>query len=386
MLVFYNSNWSYYNPVKVIFGVDAIKQLPSLMTTKKGLLITTPGFTKRGLTERLSLLLKDYDIEILDEIEPNPDIKAIEGYWHEFRERGFQFLIGVGGGSVLDTTKALSYLLNIENNKFSLKLHFENKTPLPELSPLCMVAVPTTAGTGSEVTPFATIWDMENKKKYSLAAPNLYPNTALLDPGLTLDLPKDITIATGLDALSHALESIWNRNANFITFNYAVAAADIVLNTLPALVKDLANLEYRSKMLNASLLGGLAISSTRTALAHSISYPITALVGVPHGFACSFTLPELLDFNAQADDGRISMATRKLGFNSIGNLKAALNGLFQELEVTKIMGAYWISKEELLNLSPQMLTPGRSDNNLRPVDSDDIQNILTRAYDFVFKL
>jgi alcohol dehydrogenase len=106
--MFYHSDWSFFNPVNINFGLDAINKLPSLIPAQKGLLITTHGFTRRGLTEKIRLLLEDYDLEILDEIEPNPDINSIEAYRHKYSEQDFQFLVGVGGGSVLDTTKALS--------------------------------------------------------------------------------------------------------------------------------------------------------------------------------------------------------------------------------------------------------------------------------------
>lgn len=245
--------------------------------------------------------------------------------------------------------------------------------------PLPMIAAPTTAGTGSEVTPFATVWDRENQKKYSLESSSLYPGIALLDPGLSLNLPREITVYTGLDALAHAFESIWNRNANPITINYAVHAIDIALKTLPVLVKEPRNLYYRAKMLTASLLGGLCISSTRTALAHSMSYPITACLGAPHGLACGFTLPAILEFNAQADDGRFDTVARMLGCNGIKDIKNSLVRLFAEIGVAGLVSRYRLSRERLLELAPQMFSPERAGNNLRDVNLDDVKKILVDA-------
>jgi alcohol dehydrogenase len=129
------------------------------------------------------------------------------------------------------------------------------------------------------------------KKKYSLSRPSLYPEAALVDPLLTLGLPRGITVSTGLDALSHALESIWNVNANPVSSTLAEAAAREVLDALPALAADLGNIELRTRLSRASLFAGLAFSNTKTALAHALSYHLTLHHGVPHGIACSFSLP-----------------------------------------------------------------------------------------------
>ena len=376
--------WSHYNPVKILFQENSLGKLSFLIKSKRGLIITSPGSTKRGLTDRIKSLLGDFEIEVLDQVEPNPDIRKIEAYRQNYQDRNFQFIVGVGGGSVMDTAKALAYLLNVKDHNFSLQAFFTDKVLLPQVAPLEMIAVPTTAGTGSEVTPFATIWDMEIQKKYSLHKHDLFFNQALLDPELTIDLPLEITIATGLDALSHALESIWNKNANYISLSYAFTAVEMVLRNLPLLANGINKIGYRSQMLSASLLGGLAISSTRTALAHSISYPITAAVGMPHGLACSFTLPTLLDYNNQADDGRIEMLLNKLGFGSSLAMKEALLDLFKEINLKELLKGYGLNRELLIAMIPQMFTPERAENNLRNVKKDDMQSILAEAYDLIY--
>ena len=158
------------------------------------------------------------------------------------------------------------------------------------LIPVPIIAVPTTSGTGSEVTCWATVWDTDAQKKYSLNLPSLYPEHAVVDPELMLGAPRGLTVSTGLDALSHALESIWNVNANPVSSAFAVTAASDVLEALPALADDLDNLDLRARMARAATISGMAFSNTKTALAHSVSYPITLKHGVPHGIACSFSL------------------------------------------------------------------------------------------------
>ena len=199
-----------------------------------------------------------------------------------------EVIVALGGGSVIDAAKVLAAA---DGSFDRVRTYLETGKGADRLGRTPIIAVPTTAGTGSEVTSWATVWDTEAKKKYSLAGEQFYPTTALVDPTLTLGLPRAVTVSTGLDALSHALESIWNVHANPVSTSLAEVAACEVLDTLPALAADLGNAELRSRLARASLFAGLAFSNTRTALAHALSYHLTLHHGVPHGIACSFSLP-----------------------------------------------------------------------------------------------
>lgn len=371
-----SESWSFYNPVHIVAGRGTFKQLPRCLGEGRVLLVTTPGFTKRGLTGAVRGLLPGRDLVVLDNVRPNPAIDALERDARQLEGLNIRQVVALGGGSAIDTAKVLTYMLASAGTGFSLRRYFEQQGELPDLAPLPLLAIPTTAGTGSEVTPFATVWDLAAAKKYSLASPRLFARTALLDPELTLTLPQDITIITGLDALSHAFESIWNRNANIMARGYALQAIKIILHTLPALVSDLQDMGLRFKMMEASTLAGLAISGTRTALAHSISYPITARHGMPHGLACSFTLPAILEYNAGADDGRLLDTARALGFGSIAALHSELVKLFRKIKIREMVGKYISPNEDLAVLIPRMFTPGRADNNLREVTPEHLRHIL----------
>ena len=379
MDIFENS-WSFYNPTQIEAGAGAIEKLPQLMPVGgKGLLVTSPGFSKRGVTGKVRAYLAPGPVEVFDAVDPNPDLGAVETCRQQFSGRDINYVVAIGGGSVLDTAKALSFLLSVKDEAFTLRGHLVEKAVLPKATPLNLIAIPTTAGTGSEVTPFATIWDHGARKKYSLAADNLHPTVALLDPELTLTLPEKDTIMTGLDALSHALESVWNRKANPVSLSYAARAIDLVLTALPQLVQNLEDVKLRAKLLTASLFGGLCISSTRTALAHSISYPVTANLGVPHGLACGFTLPALYQFNLAADDGRFGEVAQMVGSNSPKELAERIELLFGQLQVGKLVAEYGVTAESLGELTDQMYTPGRADNNLRDIKQDDLEAILKAA-------
>lgn len=388
----YSNEWSFYNPVRVISGPGKIETLPAVVKEElrkvesekepEGLLVTSPGFVERGQAARLknSLVENGLPVEVMGEVKPNPDLADLEAWQKRYKSEGFNFLIGAGGGSAIDTAKALSLLLNSGADAFSLKEHFRGAQKLPDLPLLPLVAVPTTAGTGSEATNFATIWDLQAQKKYSLAKKDLFPRAALLDAGLTLSLPEETTVITGLDVLSHALESVWNVNAGPLNVALAGEAINIVLSILPFLIEDLGNLEYRSEMLTASLMGGICISTTRTALAHSISYPVTAALGCPHGLACAFTLPALLEYNAKDDDGRFQKVAGACGCRSVEELHKKITALFEQVGINKMLSKYGVTKDNVSGLIEGMFTPERAGNNLRPVDTAEVEKILQSSF------
>lgn len=368
--------------INVDFGVGAIDRLPSIAAGKRVLLVTTEGFTRRGVTAQINAVLGDSIVAILDHVEPNPSLDAIDRQARILCKKDPNMIIGIGGGSVLDTAKLLSVSLAAPD-EWSLSKHFRDGLEAPECRALPVVAVPTTAGTGAEVTPFATIWDHRAKRKYSFARDDMMPRIALLDPSLTLGVPHEVTISTGLDAVSQALESIWNRHSNAVSMAWSLHSLQLSLGSLPLLIEAPSDVLLRGKMLQASFLAGLAISLTRTAIAHSISYPITAHFGLPHGLACSFTLPAVLEFNAAADDGRLELLARCLCFDSIKDLRGALIDLLMRLNVRYFMEAHIAGLDRLMGCVPEMITPGRADNNLRSVSHDDIRGILERSYEFI---
>jgi alcohol dehydrogenase len=240
--------------------------------------------------------------------------------------------------------------------------------------------VPTTAGTGSEVTPYSTVWDYGSRKKYSLSGPAVYAYAAVVDPALTDELPKEVTLTTGLDAINQALESVWNRNATSLTISIAARALQLGLQSLPSLQMDGGNSVDRDNMAECSLLAGLAISQTRTALCHSISYPLTSHFNVPHGLACAFTMPPVFRLNRSFDDTRFKQLACCMGCQDIDELDESVDRLVKELKVVERVRGFIPSMEKLRDLSSEMYTPGRADNNLAPVDENVITRILDCAY------
>jgi len=377
--------WHYYNPVKIVFGRGSFNKLSEIVGRKKIILVTTPGFTKRGVTKQVCRLFGKGSVFVIDSVQPNPSFDQIEFFASELNKLSVDCIVALGGGSVIDTAKALSVVLSCRSKDISLKRLLKDRIgSIDRKSMLPVIAIPTTAGTGSEVTPFATIWDKDEKKKYSLATSQIYVYTCILDPELTLSLPKEETIASGLDALAHSLESIWNRNATPITNIYALNAIQIIISSLSDVVKDMQNITNRAQMMKAGLFAGLAISQTKTALSHSISYPLTAHFGIPHGLACAFSLPAIIKFNGQKDNENFSKIVYSLGFSSIIDFHDRLICLYKDIDISKLLDKYLLCCEDLLKLSSQMLTPERVGNNIRKVGLSDIQEILIDSWKVIF--
>jgi alcohol dehydrogenase len=374
-------NWQYYNPVRVHFAPGAIAHLADYIDFKRILLVTTPGFTRRGVVEQIRQSLGDRIIKVQDTVKPNPDVLDIDAQAASLRDLNPDCILALGCGSSMDTAKALARLLT-QSKDATLATHFRDHRPLSPTPALPVVAIPTTAGTGSEVTPFGTVWDFEREKKYSITGDDLYAAIAVLDPELTIGVPHEVTISSGLDAISHALESTWNKNANAVTLGLATKSLQLSLTALPQLKEQSADIVWRSEMMQGSLMAGLAISQTRTALAHSISYPLTAQYHLPHGVACSFTLPALLSFNRTADDnGRLDALSRALGYEHTRTFTQALRGLLRELSVGELLLQYAGHFDNIRKVKSEMVNPARARNNLRKADMNDVGKIIEESLD-----
>ncbi len=305
--------FTYHNPVKIHFGVkwlEAVENLAQRLKDTKFLLITSQGFSKRGLSGKIANALGTQLVGIVDEIVPNPQIKHLQNIKAKLCD--FDAIIALGGGSVIDSAKFLSIDSVFENDNFKIKSQ-----------PKKLFAFATTSGTSSELTHWATIWDNDAFIKHSLSDEILYPKEAFYDANLTLSLPRQTTIYTALDALSHSFESIWNNNANPISTHYALMAIEIILRDLVELSQNLHSLQLRSNLMLASIYAGLAFSNTQTALAHALSYPLTMRFGTPHGLACSFSLPLLLECLPPSKARNLLLP-----------FQARLLGLFESLEIS----------------------------------------------------
>jgi len=351
-------NFSYSMPTKIVYGKNTFDNIEQYIKGRKTLLITSEGFVKRGLVKKLNKLTNNI-VDVVSEVQSHPEFKDLKITYEKIAKIDFEVILAIGGGSVLDASKFFSVRNDKKEYQFVEDI-IKGKLPKKnyELTPI--ISIPTTAGTGSEITPWATIWDMDEKKKYSLHLPDLFSEVALYDPRLTVTVPKDITIQTGLDTLSHALESIWNRNANPITLVYAIKASKLIMENLVKLSNDLENLEYRDNIMKACMYAGLAFSNTQTAIAHGMSYYITAHKGIDHGIACSFTLPMLID-NVIGKYDFIDKAFVEI-FETISS--KPLREMLKNLDISTEFSDYGISQVEREELKKSLQNNQRAVNSL----------------------
>ena len=352
----------FHNPVDTRFGWSSLLELAEITENQKVALVTFPEARGLGLVDRIQDLLGDRLVYIIEDVQPNPDVAQLrdtyERFWQEAGD--CHTVVAVGGGSAIDTAKAL--IVGTESGCFDelLALLATGKPFVPARSKL-LIAAPTTAGTGSEVTPWATIWDSASHKKYSLHLECTWPKVAIVDPQLMLTVPAGVTVSTGLDALSHALESIWNINANPLSDTFAISAIEDILECLPLLRRDLSSQELRSRMALAALKAGMAFSNTKTALAHSISYEMTLRYGLPHGIACSFTLPLVLGLAWGHDATRDKTLQRVFG-PDLDKAQARLRAFLHSLDVKTEFADYGVTAEEAETMIDFALQGARGKN------------------------
>jgi len=361
------NSWKFQSKTRVCFGKNHLDALLELDHGEVLLLISAPIFSRNGTVEHIIKGLAESKITVFDEDIVNPSIDFLDNLREKFRNVSFSEIIALGGGSVLDTAKVLSATMSCNANNI-LSAYFRKGIDIVFQEPIPVIAIPTTAGTGAECTPFATVWDAMNKNKYSLESETLAPSVIILDPELSLELPHNQTLYSGLDALSHAVESLWNKHSNPISAMFAKEALAHIVISLPKLLDDLHCVKHRSAMLYASFCSGMAISQTKTAIAHAISYPLSYKHGIPHGLASSFSIPALF---------RYLLSCRKLDeeiCSCIGNAVV----IIEQLPVQERLSSF-TNRADILSLLSEMNNPKRFNNFLVLPDQTDLRAILMEA-------
>ncbi|KAB0661949.1 iron-containing alcohol dehydrogenase [Burkholderia diffusa] len=299
----------------IVHGAGSLATLPdklSLLDTpvERIALITQPAMEALGVADRVieSLKAKDVDVRIIRGVEPEPTIGNVETVYKEQIEPfAPQAILSIGGGSVLDAAKLFAVrLTNDEPLRNWLGIDLVKHPGVP------MILVPTTAGTGSEVTPNAIVTLPDESLKVGIVSRHLLPKIVILDAELTLGLPKPITAATGMDAFVHALESYISTKANPISDMYAMESMRLIGANIVEAYENGQSLKAREAMMLGSMYGGLALTAAGTAAVHALAYPLGGMFNVTHGVANAMLLPHVMAFNLDAIEGRLSNVARAL--------------------------------------------------------------------------
>lgn len=297
------NEFTYFQPVKVFFGAGKLEKLDEILSQlglTSAVLVCGPHFEPRAREFMAHCAAVK---AVWAGVEPNPRLSGAEESARLARECGADVIIGVGGGSAIDTAK---FAAAIAMGEGSAEEYFAGK-PFP-VQRLAVIAVPTTAGTGSEVTQVSVINRGEDKK--TINNPAFLPRAAIVDSALMRSVPPRTTMMTGLDALSHALEGYWSRNHQPVTDLYAVEAVRLVLANLERAYGNGADAEARDNMAYAALLAGMAFAQSKTAGCHACSYPLSMDWHMPHGEACAFTLSAFVRINR---DARLDALCERVG-------------------------------------------------------------------------
>ena len=301
---------------KIIKGEHALLDLVDVLKEKHlthYMIVTTPGFIKRGTLQSFFDALNQNDIQysIFHDLKPDPEIYDVEKLKEMFIKEGCQALIAIGGGSVIDCSKAALACIQMKNLDVKTVLHTGRVSkPLPLL-----IAVPTTAGTGSEVTAGAVITDPIKKRKYALSHLFLIPKYAVLDSSLLVSLPSNMTAYTGMDALTHAIEAYINCFNNRKTNEYALCAIKSIFQYLVPSFEDGLNKHYRLELLEASYNAGVAISNNYVGYIHAIAHGIGGMYHLQHGMINAIILPIVLEEYGDAITKKLVHIADIIGIN-----------------------------------------------------------------------
>jgi alcohol dehydrogenase len=389
--------YEFFSPVKIISGLKALENLPyelDALGAFRPILITDQGVTRAGLVQQVVDTFADSHAVIgavYDKVPQDSSSAVVNEIAAIFNQAGCDSIVAVGGGSVIDTAKGVNIVVT-ENSDDLLKFSGAEMLKKP-MKPF--IVIPTTAGTGSEVTCVAVISDPSRNLKMSFTSNFLYPRAAILDPRMTLTLPPMITAATGMDALTHAVEAYISMQKNPLSDAYAWKAIEIIAKTLPGVVKDGTNREGRLALANASTMAGIAFSNSMVGIVHNLGHATGGVCHVPHGIAMSIFLPFGLQYNLKkvsAEIGELLLplageevfsktpqeARAEKVIEAIHDLK---DELFELCRLPRTLKEANVVREKLPEIANAALNDGASTYNVEEVDYNDALAVLERAYE-----
>lgn len=377
----------YEIPTVIEFGNGSIQMLADHVKALGGtkvLIVADGGVVHAGVVEHLLQPLTSNQIPsiLFSDIEADPDIESVEKGTALAKAEGCDLVIGVGGGSSLDTAKAIGLMLT---NPGHIRDYVGINKVIHRGAPV--IAVPTTAGTGSEITIWSVLSDKKAKVKLSVGSAFNCPTLAICDPELTVTLPPHITAATGMDALTHALESYVNKATHPISEGLSVQAMKMIARSLRLAVVQGENLQARHDMLLASLIAAMAFNSTRLGLAHALALPLGAHFKIPHGMVNAILLPEVMQFNIIGNTNKFAEIASIFGErtdslnerDAAERSVAAIRQLKQDVGITHTLSDYGLLEKDLGLIVEEAMLSGNVPVNPRKPTLEDLKNICRAA-------
>ena len=371
------------------FGAGARKELPAVlerMGLHKALVCSDKGLIKVGTTKMVTDVLDEasFPYEIYSEIKPNPTVTNVQQGVEAFKASGADCLIAIGGGSSMDTSKGIGIVAN--NPEFADVVSLEGCAPTKHKS-VPIIAMPTTAGTGAEVTINYVIIDEERKAKMVCVDPNDIPAVAIVDPELMYSLPKSLTAATGMDALTHAIEGYINKGAWVMSDMYELQAIKMIAENLPLAVEEPTNPVGREGMALAQYIAAQAFSNVGLGLVHGMVHPMGSLHDIPHGVANALLLPTIMEFNMPTRVEKYGVIARHMGVDTTGMTPEqaaqaavdAVRALSVRVGIPQRLSDLGITEQDIPALAKQAIADVCTPGNPRDVTIEDITELYKKV-------
>ena len=377
------TSFSYHNPTAIEFGWGALARLPDLVKSvggRRALVVGDPGVAQAGLVNRVVAALGEaIPVTTFTDVESDPDARSVDAGVQLARSRECDVIIGIGGGSAMDVAKVIGVMLtnpgNIRDYNGMGKI---GKPGAP------VIAIPTTSGTGSELTIWSVLSDKEKKTKFGVGSILNCARVALLDPELTMSLPPAITAATGIDALTHALESYVNTATQPISEAMSEQSMALIARSLRLAVAQPGNKEARADMLLASTIAAMAFNSTRLGLAHAFAMPLGSRFHIPHGLANAIMLPGVMRFNLPGNVAKFARIAQIFGERTEGlrlreaaeRSVMAIRQLQADVGITAKLGDFGMTEADLHEVAAESMLSGNVAVNPRKPTLDDMKALL----------
>lgn len=380
-------NFEFLLPTRIVFGNDVVDQIGDEAKNfgQRALIVTDKGVLKTGIVEKIQQLLAAAQIEVavFSDVDPNPRDKSVDKGAKKAKQFKTDMLIGIGGGSAIDTAKAIGVIMQ-EGGKIQ---DYEGLNVVKKpITPL--IVVPTTAGTGTEVTFWSVITDTKRKFKMSIGSPLMAAKVAFVDPMLTLSLPKDITAYTGIDALVHSIEGYTATLSQPISDSLALTAIELIHDNIRKAYANGSNVAARYNMMLGSMLAGIAFGNSDVASVHCMGEAMGGLYDAPHGLSMAVCLPYCIEYNIIANPQKFARIAQALGETTAGlsTLAAAqkcVSAVKKLLEDLNIPGARTIGlkKQDLSRLAEAAAANVAVESNPRILDKQDFLSLFQRVYD-----
>jgi alcohol dehydrogenase class IV len=373
---------------EIVYGLGASREIGAVVQSRgarKALVISDQGVKQAGLLEPIQASLQERGIvtELFDDIEQSSSVYTVDKGAEIIRAQGFDIVVAIGGGSAIDSGKAMGVVA--ANGGTCRDYAGANKVKVP---PVPVIALPTTAGTSAEVTDVAVIADREKHARLGLRSPLVVPAAAVIDPLLTVSMPAHVTASTGMDALSHAIESYTNTVSTEITDAMSLEAIRIIGSNLRSAVANGKNIKARERMTMACVLIGMAYRNTRLGILHAITGPFCGYYEVPHGVANAVLLPHVMSFNIPGNMEKFAKIAAALGVNieNMSTRQAAQSSIEAVQDLLVDVGLPLTFKDMKLDrgLLPQIAAEAEKSGNLainpRKSTKEDLLAICEKAF------